>query len=326
MMSRQDRPLKVAVIGVGHLGQHHARIYSSLDGCQLLAVADTDIARARDVALRHGVEPLEGYRSLLDGSLPRPDAVSVAVPTEAHAEVAGAFLAAGVAVLVEKPIASGLAEAQLLIEAARRSGALLGVGHTERFNPAVEALAGRAREPRFIEAHRLGSFAPRSLDIDVVLDLMIHDIDIALNLVNSPVRSVEAVGVAALTPKVDIANARITFESGCVANLTASRISAARTRKIRVFQRDSYLSCDCADRTLEQYRLERSAPSSRPSIVHEQVEISPDEPLRRELDAFTRSVRGQAPFPVTGEAGARALEVALSVAGRIREAQREDLR
>jgi predicted dehydrogenase len=323
MTLRNDRPLQVAVIGVGHLGQHHARIYSSLEGCRLVAVADTDMARAREVAGRHGVESLQGYRSLLDGALPRPDAVSVAVPTEAHAEVAGAFLDAGVAVLVEKPITFDLEQANRLIEAARRSGALLGVGHTERFNPAVEALAGRAREPRFIEAHRLGSFAPRSLDIDVVLDLMIHDIDTALNLVKSPVRSVAAIGVAALTPKVDIANARIVFDSGCVANLTASRISAARTRKIRVFQRDSYLSCDCADRTLEHYRLERAAPSSRPSIVREQVEISPDEPLRRELDAFIRAVRGRGVYPVTGEAGARALEVALAVVDKIREAQAE---
>ncbi|HEY3174626.1 MAG TPA: Gfo/Idh/MocA family oxidoreductase [Candidatus Polarisedimenticolia bacterium] len=319
MTAGKDGPLRVAVIGVGHLGQHHARLYPTIDGCRLVAVVDRDPARAREVASRHGVEALDDDRRLLEGTAPRVDAVSVAVPTDAHAEVASRFLEAGVAALVEKPIAPSLQEADRLLESARRSGALLAVGHTERFNPSVEALARRARNPRFIEAHRLGSFAPRSLDIDVVLDLMIHDIDIALNLVGSPVRSVEAVGVNALTPRVDIANARIVFESGCVANLTASRISAARTRKIRVFQADSYLSCDCAERSLEHYRLERSAGAAHPSIVREQVEIPPDEPLRRELHAFVRAVRGEAPFSVPGEAGRAALEVALAVAGKIIE-------
>jgi predicted dehydrogenase len=319
MIAGKDALLRVAVVGVGHLGQHHARIYAALGGCRLVAVADRDLARAREVASRYGAEAFEDARRLLDGPAPRVDAVSVAVPTEAHAEVASAFLEAGVAVLVEKPIAGSLDEADSLIETARRAGSLLGVGHTERFNPSVEALVSRARDPRFIEAHRLGSFAPRSLDIDVVLDLMIHDIDVTLDLVRSPVRSVEAVGVNALTPRVDIANARIVFESGCVANLTASRISASRTRKIRVFQADSYLSCDCAQRSLEHYRLDRTPGSPRPSIVCEQVEIPADEPLRRELDSFARAVRRERPFPVPGEAGRAALEVGLSVADRIME-------
>jgi predicted dehydrogenase len=311
--------LRVAVIGVGHLGQHHARIYASLPGCKLVAVADTSAPRAAEIAQRHGVEALSDWRAL-EGKV---DAVSVAVPTDRHAEVASSFLDAGVAVLVEKPIASCLEDADRLIAASRRRGCLLGVGHTERFNPAVEALARRARDPRFIEAHRLGSFAPRSLDIDVVLDLMIHDIDIALLLVGREVCSVEASGVNALTPHVDIANARIVFETGCVANLTASRISGGRTRKIRVFQRDSYLSCDCAERSVEHYRLDRSAGSERPSIVREQVVVEPDEPLRRELAAFTGAVRGGPAYPVTGEAGRAALAVALSVAARIRESQSE---
>jgi len=311
--------LRVAVVGVGHLGQHHARIYASLPGCKLVAVADTNASRAAEIAQRHGVEALSDWRAL-EG---RVDAVSVAVPTDGHAEVASSFLDAGVAVLVEKPIASSLDDADRLIGAARRRGCLLGVGHTERFNPAVEALARRAHDPRFIEAHRLGSFAPRSLDIDVVLDLMIHDIDIALHLVGREARSVEASGVNALTPHVDIANARVVFESGCVANLTASRISAGRTRKIRVFQRDSYLSCDCAERSVEHYRLDRSAVSKRPSIVREQVAVEPDEPLRRELAAFAAAVRGGPAYPVTGEAGRAALEVALSVAAKIRESQSE---
>ncbi len=272
-----------------------------------------------EVAQRHRVEALDDYR-VLEG---RVDLVSVAVPTEVHREVAGFFLRQGVASLVEKPIAPALEDAQALIEEARRGGALLGVGHTERFNPAVAALTARAREPRFIESHRLGSFAPRSLDIDVVLDLMIHDIDIVLDMVRSPVRSVDAIGVAALTPRVDIANARIVFDSGCVANLTASRISAARTRKIRVFQRDSYLSCDCAERSLEHYRLERREDVERPRIVHEQADIPQDEPLRRELEAFAGAVAGGASYPVPGEAGLAALEVALTVVACIDQAARE---
>ena len=320
-MSPPGKQQNVAVIGVGHLGQHHARIYAGLEGCRLLAVVDMDAARSMEVASRHGAESLVDHRALLDGRLPLPDAVSVAVPTMAHLAVAAEFLAAGVPVLVEKPIAMDLEEADRLILVARKAGVILGVGHTERFNPAVQALRARAVAPRFIEAHRLGSFSPRSLDIDVVLDLMIHDIDVTLDLVRSPVLSVEAVGVNALTPRVDIANARIVFESGCVANLTASRVSAARTRKIRVFQTDSYLSCDCAERSLEHYRLERAAATERPAIIRDQVEIPPDEPLRRELESFLRAVRGLDAFPVPGESGRAALAVALTVVAKIREGQ-----
>jgi predicted dehydrogenase len=307
------------VIGVGHLGQHHARIYATLPGCRLVAVADIDEARARDVAESHGVTALADP-SRLHGQV---DAVSVAVPTEVHRSVATPFLEAGIAVLIEKPLARTLEDADALIGTARKAGALLAVGHTERFNPAVEALKSRTSEPRFIESHRLGSFSPRSLDIDVVLDLMIHDIDIALALVGNPVHSAEAIGVAALTPRVDIANARVVFTSGCVANLTASRISASRTRKIRVFERDSYLSCDCAQRTLEHYRLERTGGARRPSIVHDNVDVPQDEPLHRELTVFTSAARGSGSYPVTGEAGRAALELALTIAGKIEESMTE---
>jgi predicted dehydrogenase len=312
-VSHPDRGLRVGVAGVGHLGQHHARLYAGLAGCRLVAVADTDAARAREIAGRHGVEAVSDPGALLG----RVDAVSVAVPTVAHLEVAEPFLRAGVAVLVEKPIAGSLAEADRMIELARQGGALLVVGHTERFNPAVQALRERARSPRFIECHRLGSFAPRSLDIDVVLDLMIHDIDIALDLDGSAVTGVEAVGVHALTPRVDIANARLTFASGCVANLTASRISTARTRKIRVFQRDSYLSCDCAERSLEHYRVETPAAGGRPSIVREAAVIPDDEPLRRELESFVQAAGGGPPYPVSAPAGRLALAVAMQVMERI---------
>ena len=309
-------PLRVAVVGAGHLGQHHARLYAAMEGCQLVAVVDRDAGRAREVAARHAAPARESAAGLEN----EIDAVSIAVPTEAHLEAALPFLRAGRAVLVEKPIAADLEQADRMLGAAARGGALLAVGHTERFNPAVEVLAARAGRPRFIEAHRLGSFAPRSLDIDVVADLMIHDIDIARSLVGAPVRSVEAVGVNALTSKVDIANARLVFETGCVANLTASRISAVKTRKIRVFSTASYISCDCAERSVEHYRLEASDRGGPPAIVREAPDVPADEPLRRELERFTVAARGGAPFPVPGAAGREALEIALRIADRIREA------
>jgi len=303
-------PLRAGVVGVGHLGQHHARLWAELPGCRLVAVVDADPGRARAIAARTGAEALDAAHALLG----RVDAVSIAVPTEAHRDVALPFLEAGVPVLVEKPMAATLDEADAMIHAAARSGALLGVGHTERFNPAVAELARRVKRPRFIECHRLGSFAPRSLDIDVVLDLMIHDLDIALSLVGGPIRSADAVGVAALTRRVDIANARLVFETGCVANLTASRISAAKTRKIRVFERDGYLSADCAAGTLEHYRLAEGAAGERPTIAQETVSVGSEEPLRRELAAFAAAVRGEAPFPVGGSEGRRALAAALEIA------------
>ena len=307
--------VRVAVVGVGHLGRHHARIYSTLPGCRLVAVVDTSKERAKEIGGEYGAEAYTDPAALKG----HVDAVSIAVPTEVHREVAAPFLEAGTSVLVEKPITATLEEADALISLAASSGAVLGVGHTERFNPAVEALTERAGEPLFIECHRLGTFAPRSLDIDVVLDLMIHDLDISLALVGAPVKSVEAIGVAALTPRVDIANARVVFETGCVANLTASRISATRTRKIRVFQRDSYISCDCAQRSVEHYRLEFSSGSERPSIIHDPVEVPQDEPLRRELSAFVAAARKERAFPVPGEAGRVALGVALTIVGKIRE-------
>jgi predicted dehydrogenase len=309
-------PLRVGVAGVGHLGQHHARLWAGMEGCRLAGIVDADAGRARAIAGQYGGVPSWTDARRLLGSV---DAVSVAVPTLAHREVALPFLEAGIPVLVEKPMAATLDEADAMIRAAERSGTLLGVGHTERFNPAAAELARRVQRPRFIECHRLGSFAPRSLDIDVVLDLMIHDLDIALSLVGREVRSVAAVGVAALTPRVDIANARIVFEGGCVANLTASRISATKTRKIRVFQRDSYLSCDCAARSLEHYRLETRPGADRPSIVHETVSVGAEEPLQRELAAFAAAARGGAPFPVGGAEGRRALAAALAIARAIEE-------
>jgi predicted dehydrogenase len=214
-------PLRTAVVGIGHLGRHHARVLSALDGSQLTAVVDTIEERATAAAAASGAKAYTDYRELIG----HVDAVTIAVPTELHHEVAMPFLRRGTAVLVEKPMARTLAEADELIAAARASGATLAVGHTERYNPAVTAVFPLVTSPRFIEVHRLGVFPDRSLDIDVVFDLMIHDLDVILALVRSEVTSIEAVGVPVLTPKYDIANARLRFASGCIANVTASRIS-----------------------------------------------------------------------------------------------------
>lgn len=285
-----------------------------MPGVRLEAVVDRDAARAAAIAARHGV-PALGTVGDLPGDL---DAVTIAVPTSAHAEVTEACLGRGFAVLVEKPMAATLPEAERMAAAARRAGRLLCVGHTERFNPVVQAASGRIRDPRFIEGHRLGVFTARSTDVDVVLDLMIHDLDIVLSLVASPLAAVDAVGVNALTDKVDIANARLRFENGCVANLTASRVSSDRVRKLRVFTRDIYLSIDCARQEAVGYSLRGGAP--RPEIVREAIAVTRGEPLEAELRAFAARLRGEE-APVVGAAdGIAALRVALRVAEQIADA------
>jgi predicted dehydrogenase len=306
-------PMRVAAIGVGHLGRHHARILASLEGVILVAVADADPERARSVGEPLGARVVSDADSLT-GDV---DAVTVAVPTEAHVEAALPFLERGIPVLVEKPLAPSLGEADRLIEAAAASGTILAVGHTERFNPAVTAARVHVSTPRFIEVHRLGTFPERSLDIDVVFDLMIHDLDIVLSLVNSPVASVEAVGVPVLTGRVDIANARLRFETGCIANLTASRISRDRTRKIRVFQPDAYLSIDYAAQEAEMYRLRREG-GVRPVIEGGKLDVPREEPLRCELADFVGAVRHGRPPLVTGQDGRKALALAERITERMR--------
>lgn len=253
--------MRVAVVGVGHLGKHHARILASLPGVELTAVVDTNQARAEEIAAANGTRALMRATSLIG----KVDAVSIAVPTEQHLAVALPFLEAGTSVLVEKPMARSLEEADLMIAAAAKSGAVLAVGHTERFNPAVEVARPMLTDPRFIEVHRLGTFPERSLDIDVVFDLMIHDLDVVLSLVHSEVESIEAVGVPVLTGRVDIANARLRFANGCIANLTASRISRDRVRKIRFFQPAAYVSIDYGAQKVEMYRLVKGEGRSRRS-------------------------------------------------------------
>jgi predicted dehydrogenase len=300
---------KVAVAGVGHLGSRHARVYAESPHAELVGVADVDLARARAVAQAHGVRAVADVSELL----PEVAAASVAVPTASHGEVTAKLLEAGVHVLVEKPIAGNLAEARQMVDLASRKGLVLAVGHTERHNPAVEALLAGARNPRFIEVHRLGSFSPRSLDIDVVLDLMIHDLDVVAALVGGRVSSLEAVGVPVLTGRIDIANARLRFDSGCVANLTASRVSQEKIRKLRCFEPERYVSLDYQKQEAVSYRLVRAA-GALPEIRREDFRVVQDEPLRRELEDFLRAAATGARPVVDGEDGVRALELALRVA------------
>jgi predicted dehydrogenase len=309
--------LRAAVVGVGHLGRHHARILASIEGVSLTAVVDANEARAKEIAASTGAAAFTDARAIVD----EVDLVSIAVPTESHRDVATLFLDRGVPVLVEKPLARSVGEADAIIAAAARAGVQVAVGHTERFNPAVMAAAPHVRDPRFVEVHRLGTFPERSLDIDVVFDLMIHDLDLVLAFCGSAVESIEAVGVPVLTGRVDIANARIRFASGCVANLTASRISRDRTRKIRFFQRDAYISIDCGSREAEMYHLVMQE-GARPSIQGGPIDVPDGEPLRNELEDFAASVReGRAPL-VGGEDGRRAVDLAQRIAARMVESTR----
>jgi predicted dehydrogenase len=304
--------LRIAVVGVGHLGRHHARILAALPGAELTAVVDTNASRAHEVAAANGTRPLTDFRDLVG----HVDAVTVAVPTQLHREIALPLLAAGIDVLVEKPMARSVAEADDMIVAAAKAGVILAVGQTERFNPAVVAARPVLSDPRFIEVHRLGTFPERSLDIDVVFDLMIHDVDIVLSLVNSEVEAIEAVGVPVLTGRVDIANARLKFGNGCIANLTASRISRDRVRKIRFFQPMAYVSIDYAAQKLEVFRLV-TGNGPAPAIEGGEVLIENEEPLKRELADFVEAIRERRPPIVSGEDGRRALALTQQIADKI---------
>ncbi|TMA64939.1 MAG: Gfo/Idh/MocA family oxidoreductase [Deltaproteobacteria bacterium] len=297
--------LRAAVVGVGYLGRFHAEKYAAHAGAELVAVVDVDPARARAVAAALGVEAVTDHRALLG----RIDCASVAVPTQLHHAVAGDLLEAGVDVLVEKPLTSTVAEGKALVELAVRRERVLQVGHLERFNPAIRALDGVLREPRFIECHRLAPFSERGTDVDVVLDLMIHDLDVILSMMPSALRSVEAVGVPVLTTSVDIANARLRFANGGIANVTASRVSLKRERKLRIFQPDAYLSVDYGERRVLICRRE-PGPDGQPALSLEEREVPEADALGSEIDAFLRAVRERETPPVTGWDGLRALEVA----------------
>lgn len=293
--------LNVAVIGVGYLGRFHAQKYAAMEDVTLCGVVDTDAERAGEIAREVGTRPYTRVEDIPE----RLHAVSVAVPTSVHADVAVPLLEKGIAVLLEKPIAADIQAAQAVIDAANRGGAPLQIGHLERFNPAIVALADTIRKPMFIEVHRIAPFKERGTDVDVILDLMIHDIDIILSLVNSEIVSIESVGVPVMTTQIDIANARLRFASGCIANITASRISADVMRKIRIFQPDAYISIDYAARAVDIFTL-----SPEKQILHKREEISEADALQSEIRAFVDAVKHGTPTIVDGPAGLKAFEVA----------------
>lgn len=305
--------LRVAVVGVGYLGRFHALIYSRMPAVELVGIVDSDPQRAMAVAAEVHCTVFDSLAELAE----RVDAVSVVVPTTAHLQAAAPFLRRGRGVLIEKPIAATRADGAAIVRLANDHGALLQIGHVERFNAGVMALAERITTPRYIEAQRMGGFTERATDVDVVSDLMIHDIDIILALVGAEIRSISAVGAAVLTPHVDIASARLEFANGAVANVVASRVSDKQTRRIRVFQTGGYLSLDFIAQTIDSASLREVPGSERPEIVRERIEVEPVKPLDQELAAFVGCVRaGRAPL-VTGATGLKALEVALEVRARI---------
>jgi len=304
--------LKVAVIGVGALGVHHARIYQQLQQTDLFAVVDIREDRAREVAAKYGCTAYTDFHDVLD----KVQAVSLAVPTEQHACIGVDCLKAGLDLLVEKPIASSLEQAGHLLEAAVRNNRVLRVGQSERFNPALRAVLPFLTQPLFFEAHRLGVFVARSLDIDVVLDLMIHDLDLVLRLSRSRVSEVRAVGIPVLTPRIDIANARLEFENGCVANITASRVSREKVRKFRFFQPNDYISLDFFKQEVEMYSLVDAGPGKK--VEERSLSITKGEPLRLEIESFVRASAGESGGSVdfsacSGEQGAEALALALKI-------------
>ena len=307
------KKIRVAVVGTGEFGRNHARVYRELDGAELVGIYDQNPQRAAAVAQEFQTPVLQSLEELRA----RANAVSVAVPTTAHAEVGCKLLEMGLDVLVEKPMAVDLAEADALISAARKNKRILQVGHVERFNPAVRAVEPIVSRPLFFEVHRLGVFTPRSLDVDVIYDLMIHDLDILLALVKEPVTEVKAVGIPVLTDKVDIAHARLEFAGGAVANVTASRVSTERVRKMRFFQRHEYISLDYARRDALRIGVEK--PGAQPEFGFEKLNAPTAEPLHAELEGFIDSVRTRKEPPTNGAAGRAALALAGRVMASIQE-------
>ncbi|MCY4613823.1 MAG: Gfo/Idh/MocA family oxidoreductase [Nitrospira sp.] len=305
--------IRTGVIGVGHLGQHHARIYSELPQTRLVGVADLDQARRTEIGNRFGAAHFGDYRSLLG----QVDAVSVAVPTLQHRDVVLDCLEAGVHVLVEKPIAATPEEGRQMVHRAKQNGLVLHVGHVERFNPVGALVRDRISNPRFIEFHRLAPFQPRGTDVNVVLDLMIHDVDLILSFGLGRVKSVEAVGTAVLSPQVDFAHARVEFDEGCVVNLTASRMSTGRLRKMRLFQEHLYLSVDFLSRQGIVYRQTDPA-TAESSVQEESIQAGDEEPLKRELQAFVQGIQTSVPAGVSGEEGLAALELVHAIIDSIR--------
>jgi predicted dehydrogenase len=309
-----NKMTKVAVVGAGHFGIEHARVYSACEDVDLVGLCDIDATVGQRAADRFGVAFVPNHRELVG----RVDAISLAAPTLLHHQIACEFMEAGVSVLVEKPIAATLEQADEMVDLANQRGVVLQVGHLERFNPAVSAARIVATTPRFFEAHRLSLFTPRSLDIDVVMDLMIHDIDIVLSLVRSPVSEVRAAGVPVITSRIDIANARIEFQDGCIANLTASRVSGERVRKLRFFQPNQYVSIDYSAQEAATVSVHPNNAGGLPSFNSGLLPVQRAEPLDLEIRSFLRAVQG-GPVEVTGLEGRRALALALAVTSKIQE-------
>jgi predicted dehydrogenase len=305
--------MRIAVVGVGHLGQHHARILSEMPDVELVGVVDTDRNRVEEISERLGTKPYTNFEDLLG----KVDAFSVVTPTELHGRIGARILETGHHLFIEKPITVTLEEADELIRLADQSHLVLQVGHIERFNPGMIALSEHLREPRFVEAHRLGPLPGRGHDVGVVLDLMIHDLDLVISLVKSPVVQCESFGIPVLTEQEDIANARIRFESGCVADLTVSRVTPERQRKIRIFQPDAYLSLDFLEKRLEVYRRGRDPDTGELRIEREVVEPPESDALTAELASFMHAVRtGAAPI-VSGREGREALRLGLEILDRM---------
>jgi predicted dehydrogenase len=309
------RKIRVAVAGCGEFGRHHARVYRELQDVELVGVVDQNAERAAQVAQEFQTRAFQTVEELRG----KVDAASVAVPTAAHGDVGCALLEMGIDVLVEKPMARTLEEADKLIGAAQRGRRILLVGHVERFNPAVLAVEPLVNRPLFFEVHRLGVFTPRSLDVDVIYDLMIHDLDILLAVVQEPVEEVKAVGIPVLTDTVDIAHARLEFAGGAVANVTASRVSTERVRKMRFFQQNEYISLDYARR--DALRISVKRPGPQPEFAFEKLPALNIEPLRAELEAFVKAVRTRVAAKTDGAAGRVALELATRVMTSIHEHQ-----
>jgi predicted dehydrogenase len=298
--------IRAAVVGVGYLGAFHAEKYASLDGVELVAVVDTNAERAAEIGSRVGSEKMTDYRELYG----RVDCVSLAVPTNEHFAVASSLLGSGIDVLVEKPVASTAAEGRALVEQAESGGRILQVGHLERFNPAIRSLAGVIQRPRFIECHRLAPFTERGTEVDVILDLMIHDLDIILSLVDGSLERAEAVGIPVLSENVDIANARLRFEGGTIANVTASRVALKRERKIRFFQADTYVSVDYGTCCIRICRRLPGENGGNPEIDIKEESFSDADPLYDEIEAFVGAVRSRERPLVDGATAVRVLEVA----------------
>lgn len=315
------KKVNVGVVGAGHLGRFHTLNYARIPEVELVGVTDIDMEKARSLASEVQCEAIENLDDLLD----KVEAVSVVVPTHSHFEVGKRVFEQGVHCLMEKPITKTVEQAKELIRLAGAKGKIFQVGHVERFNPAIRVLEDMKIHPRFIESHRLAPFDPRGTEVAVVLDLMIHDIDVILNLVKSPVKHVDASGVAVVSDSIDIANARISFENGCVANMTASRISQKKMRKMRLFQKDTYIAIDFLERSTEIYRLaegtsgsgislgEIGAGDKKKQVVLDRPKVPEEGGLQTELEVFIQSVRGHLPQKVSGEEGLSALVVSLEI-------------